>query len=427
MNNTDGHILPADSRTENDVSQNPGEEREYCYAAVRYTVDFLAEINEQIGENNVRNLISTLREIVENGCRADEWIIGADTHGLNVLVLYTDRRELDKRIENWKLCFYEIAEKRGIHYDISFSAGVYEVGGSLNKLSVNKYIMKASFAQAFGEIYSSPFVKYYNDTDYETLRRQRYLETQMFTAINENQFVVYLQPQYSLPNRKIIGAEALVRWKHPKLGFIMPDEFISLFEQDHFILQLDFYVLEETCRLISRWRDNDLPLFPVSVNFSKLHASMAGFTDHFLNITRRYNINPEKICVEWTENVFTEPDMPIGVIAAELQSNGFKIAADDFGSGYSSLNSLTDLPVDIIKLDKRFLDFKPWDRRRIFLLHHIIQIARHLKFAVIAEGVEFEWQAELLYRLGYEYVQGFLCSRPVPASEYEKMIKKREA
>lgn len=397
-------------------------DRSRRFALVRLTIDFFEENKERIGEGNLLELIHTLRRAVETECRAQERVVEESAEGLNVLLLYGQRDELDRRIGGWGGPFYQSIDSRGLPHDLSFSAGICEIGESYDAAAETQYARKAKFAMRFGRICSSPFTRYYSDADYQTLRRQRYLETQIAAAFRERQLLVYLQPQYGLSTQRIVGAEALVRWEHPKLGMLPPDQFIPLFEQDRYIIQLDFYVLEETCRLLRRWRSMNLPVLPVSVNFSKQHAVTGDFVRRFLEVVERYGVRPGELCLEWTENVFAESDIPVGKIAGQLRSRGFQIAMDDFGSGYSSLNMLTDLPVDVIKLDKQFLKFDRRDPRRPFLLKRMLQIACALHYTVLAEGVESVWQAELLRSLGYEYVQGFLFSRPVPAPAYERML-----
>lgn len=397
----------------------------YHYAVIHLAVDFYAESRAKWGDAALGHILGAIKAEMAREYNPEERILREFPEGMDALVRYERRDLLDRRVGRWSCRFRLALQKREAPYDLSFSIGVYEIGDSFDVASTPQYLMKASFAQHFGHFCSNSSARYFNEEDYQKLRRKRYLETQIPIALRERQLTVYLQPQYSLKTGKIVAAEALVRWKHPSLGTLMPDEFIPLFERDRYILPLDFYMLREVCGLLNRWHSEGLPVLPVSVNFSRRHAETGDFAERFLKVTERYRIRPDEIYIEWTENGFAEPDVPVRAIAGQLRANGFRIAMDDFGAGYSSLNMLTDLPVDIIKLDKQFLKFKQGEKRRRFLLQQIIRIAGSLCYTVLAEGVEYKWQAEMLRELGCDYVQGFLYSRPVPADVIERMLRKQ--
>ena len=402
-------------------------DRLHHYAVVHLAIDFYAENYAKLGSKIFHNMINTFKLTVSRDKNLEKWIVRDFPEGMDFLVQYKQRKQLDQQVCHWNDNFHLIKEKLELPGDLSFSIGIYEIGNDYDRALMPQYQMKATFARYFGHFYFNPFARYFNDTDYRMLQGKKRLETQLPNALREHQLLVYLQPQYDLTNGKIKAAEALVRWKHPKLGMLMPDVFIPIFEQDRFILSLDFYMLEEVCRLLCKWHTAKMPICPISINFSKQHAETDDFLPRFSKIIDQYHIQPGEIYIEWTENVFTEPDIPVSLIADTLRSKGFRVAMDDFGSGYSSLNTLTDLPVDIIKLDKQFLKFSHEDARRRFLLQQIIRITQSLHYTVLAEGVEYEWQADMLRRLGCKYAQGYLYSRPVPIDTYERMLCQQAA
>lgn len=392
------------------------------FAIIRYTVDFFTDIQYRMGKQEFSALLDELATAIEGDCVDKERILKRYPNAFDVLLYNLGRNEVDQRVDRWSYFWEKILKRHLISYTISFSAGVCEAKENDIFFQLKEYVDKARFALRFGRINRNPFVRYFSEEDYQRLHRQRFLEVQIGSALNDRQLQVYFQPQYRLSNQKIIGAEALVRWNHPTLGLIMPDEFIPLFEQNHFILQLDFYVLEECCKLLHQWEITGFPVMPISVNFSKLHVNSKDFLQKFCTVIKRYEVDPKNICLEWTETAYSKENVRIDSIAAELRARGVQISMDDFGTGYSSLVALTNLPVDIIKLDKQFLDFTKGDSRHEYLLDQIIRTAHKLGFVIIAEGIEYPWQAELIRGMGCEYAQGFLYSRPVPLSTYEKLL-----
>ena len=177
----------------------------------------------------------------------------------------------------------------------------------------------------------------------------------MEDALKEHQFLVYYQPKYDIHNDCIAGAEALVRWIHPEFGFMSPADFIPLFEHNGFISQLDFYVWEEVCRDLKAWKAEGRTIVPVSVNVSRIDFSDPLLVEKIVELTDRYGIDRELLHLEVTESVYMDELWQIIQMLKDLREKGFKIEMDDFGSGHSSLNVLSELPVDVLKLDMKFL------------------------------------------------------------------------
>lgn len=403
------------SESENSVML-PG----HTYSVVRYTVDFLPEARKLLGQNNLSALLQKLRDILKSGFVCGERILQVLPSGFDVLILYAGRKETDEKIGEWSHQFAKVLESMGFLGLISFSAGVSGAIDFLTPAALEDVIYQAKYAKHAGQLERNPFVRYYSDEDYQAQRRQRQLELGVWSALRNRQFEVYLQPQYLLDGLKIVGAEALVRWRHPEFGLILPDQFIPFMERDRCILQLDFYMLEECCKILRKWHLDGFPCVPISVNFSRLHAVTNDFMQHFVLITEKYGISPEDLRVEWTESAFTDQNMQVIRIAEQLRSLGYKIAIDDFGKGHSSLSALVNLPVDIIKWDKEFFDFCKNSARHRYFLEQMLLLAHGLGYEVIAEGIEFSWQEKLLQEIGGRYVQGFLYSKPLTLADYEK-------
>ena len=253
---------------------------------------------------------------------------------------------------------------------------------------------------------------------------ERRIENEMDEALKKRQFKVYLQPKHNVQNGSVIGAEALVRWDHPERGFLTPDRFIPLFERNGFIIKLDEYVWEETCRIIKSWLNRGMVAVPVSVNVSRVQVYNPNFYKKLLNIIRRYDIPKKFLEVELTESSFVENTVDLYRGMERLREEGISFSMDDFGSGYSSLNMLKNVPVNTIKLDREFFNESVATQKGKTIIEHTIGMINDLKLQVIAEGVETNEQAAFLNDCGCLAAQGYYYSRPMPVDEFEKQFLK---
>ncbi len=247
-------------------------------------------------------------------------------------------------------------------------------------------------------------------------------------AIAENQFRVFYQPKYDIrPDQpKLSSAEALVRWNHPELGMVRPDQFIPLFEENGLVEELDRYVWRTAARQIRSWREKFGRTLPVSVNVSRIDLYDPKLTDRLNALREENGLGPDDLLLEITESAYTgDSDHALAVIH-ELREMGFRIEVDDFGSGYSSLNMISTLPIDVLKLDMAFIRSAFREGGDTRMLEIMIDIARALNVPVIAEGVETEEQMKALRAIGCDIVQGYYFSRPVPPEEFEAFIVQGE-
>lgn len=260
---------------------------------------------------------------------------------------------------------------------------------------------------------------FYNDMEWDTMRREKEMENQMAVSLAEHEFVVYLQPQFSLASDSVVGAEALVRWNHPTRGLIPPGEFIPLFERDGFITRLDLYVFETVCKLLRKWIDAGIKPIPISVNLSRNHLRIPNFLEPFREAYRKYNIDPGLLEIELTETMVFENLTLLRDVIKEIHSSGLRCSMDDFGSGYSSLAVLKEVPVDILKLDRAFFSDED-DTRGNDIVSSVINLAKKLGMTTIAEGVETSPQIDFLKSAKCDVAQGFFFSRPIPVEDFEK-------
>lgn len=264
---------------------------------------------------------------------------------------------------------------------------------------------------------------FYEESMNDALSKEHFLTKSMKKALENGQFLVYLQPKYDMQKGAVIGAEALVRWRHPEKGLIPPGEFIPLFEHNGFILRLDEYVWEETCRLLRRWIDEGRRPVPVSVNVSRVHLHDTRFCDKLLELIRKYDLPPHLLELEITESAYTDDPQILYGIMDKLQENGFLFSMDDFGSGYSSLNVLKDIPVNLVKIDLNFLQ----EARRGYsigqnILKGTVQLIQGIDLPVIAEGVETKEQVDFLMDIGCKNAQGYYYAKPMPVSDFEDLL-----
>ncbi len=276
--------------------------------------------------------------------------------------------------------------------------------------------------------YQNPLMIYDEDMRMRELLNSRLLND-LRPAVEERQFQVYYQPKYNIqvdPPR-LSSAEALIRWKHPDLGMISPGSFVPLFEGNGLIGVVDNFVWQEAAKQIARWKEKYSFTLPVSVNLSRsdvFDPTLPGRLDH---LVLDNGLSYKDLKLEVTESAYTDNAKQVLDVIKSLRNKGFEIEMDDFGSGYSSLNMLSDMPIDVLKMDMKFIrniEESETDRRLVSL---ILDIARYLKVSVVAEGVETEKQLEILRNGKCDLVQGYYFSRPLPSEDFEKLIEKEIA
>ena len=267
-------------------------------------------------------------------------------------------------------------------------------------------------------------VSRYDDELRERMLREQALTEIMENALAEEQFEVYLQPKYKVEGELLAGAEALVRWNHPERGFISPGDFIPLFEKNGFITQLDLYIWEQVCKILKSWGEKGYPMIPVSTNVSRADVYQIDLVDTMKKLVEKYEIHPAMLHLEITESVYTENAAQITSTVDQLRKAGFVIEMDDFGSGYSSLNMLNQMKLDILKLDMKFIQSEIAKSVEQGILYFIVGLARWMGLSVIAEGVETREQLERLREIGCDYVQGYFFSKPIPVKEFEDLLQK---
>lgn len=257
----------------------------------------------------------------------------------------------------------------------------------------------------------------------EEKRWQDQVEAHSAEALEKEQFLVYYQPKYDPVTRELKGAEALVRWQSPDFGFVPPGKFIPIFETNGFIKKIDHYMIEHVAKNQKKWVDQGLKCVPVSVNVSRAHFIEDDLADQIRDMVDAAGAPRNLIEIELTESAFFDDKNALVRTINKLREFGFKVSMDDFGSGYSSLNSLKDMPLDVLKIDAEFFRGENAGERGRVVVAETIKLASALNMKTVAEGVEQREQVEFLASQGCDLIQGFYFAKPLPVNEFEEKMK----
>ncbi len=307
-------------------------------------------------------------------------------------------------------------EKTG--HKLRFSVGRYLIKPGEN--DIDAVFEKVNYAHSMAK-QSSPVSEIYDyDDDMKKQAiRHREIENKMEAALNNNEFIIYLQPKYRLEDERLTGAEALVRWQE-KTGkdVVYPSEFVPLFEKNGFIVRLDMYMFKKACEIISGWMGQGLPLTTISVNFSRIHLQNPDFVDEIIAIADSFNVPKRYLEIELTESTIFDNEAVLEDVLVKLHNVGFTLSMDDFGTGYSSLGLLKNLPVDVIKIDRAFFTNNRYKSRARTVIESVVKMAKDLDIHTVAEGVETFEHVEFLREIGCESVQGYYFAKPMPAADF---------
>lgn len=308
------------------------------------------------------------------------------------------------------------------YYKVVIKAGVRKIHAGEKREDIKRYADQASMARKTIKESADESIAYYDKEMKENIAREIAIENKMEAALENGEFQAYLQPKYYLPTEEIVGAEALVRWVTPDGKIVPPDKFIPLFERNGFIVKVDFYVYEQVMKQMAEWRKEGRTPICVSVNVSRVHIRTYDFFIKLNKLIEKYQIPKEYFELELTETMIGGGQGTTRDFVRECKREGYSVSIDDFGSGYSSLNLLKDLPVDILKIDKGFLDETAESKRSSIIVQQVVEMAKKMKIGTLCEGVETLEQAYFLKDIGCDMAQGYLFSKPIPMKEFEKLI-----
>ena len=313
---------------------------------------------------------------------------------------------------------------RGKGNRVQICSGVYALTpNDYQQIDVDRMLDYARVAEKRLRESQKEGVEFYNQEQWEKGRRSAEIVGHLSTAIGSGEIQVWYQPQVDFGTGKIVGAEALCRWNHTVLGWISPAEFIPALEEAGQIFELDWLVWEKVCQDLQRWNQEGKHR-SVSVNLSRSDLGKdRNIPGLFYDLLQKYGLTADQLRIEITETAFVDnPDLLIQT-TVDLREYGFQVEMDDFGSGYSSLHMLKEVPVDRIKLDLHFLSGKGEPERGRIIVSHMIQMVKSLGMSLIAEGVENVKQAEFLQSRGCSEMQGFYFHKPMPIEEFEQIMQ----
>ncbi len=385
------------------------------YALVQFDVAKFKVINEQYGEAFGDELLEYFVNTLKLLCGEEQVYTRLTADVFMILTTYDTKEKLLEFIEDVR---HTLSGYRGASYRLVFGVCLVD---RVEK-NLRKYGDCAAFARQSIKNDVLQHVAFYNEEMKKEVRFSKFVEDNMERALERREFVMYLQPKYSISKGNMIGAEALVRWIHPEKGIIPPMEFVPIFEQNGFIIVMDQYIWEEACKEIRKWMDEGLKPIPISVNVSRRHLRTPNFIQALNNLVQKYQISKEYLEIEITETIEDE-DVQNGVML--LKENGYRLLMDDFGSGYSSLNMLKDTQFDVIKMDRGFLQNFIGSERGRKIVEHTVQMTNAIGLDMIAEGVETEEQAEFLEDCGCDKAQGFFYAKPMPIAEFDKIFREQ--
>ena len=352
---------------------------------------------ERFGDEILDFVIRQLQEI----CHSEQFFINLRSDVFMVVTEYEEEEELvdfirrlNEKISNFK------------EVKLQMSYGVYTVED--REMELRQMEDRAAMARKAAKKNILTNILFYKEQFKESLYNRKFIEENMQAAVTERQFMMYLQPKYSIEKNEIIGAEALVRWKHPERGMIYPNQFIPIIEENGFIKKCEEAGIE-SC--------------PVSVNVSRIHLRDDECIHVLSDLIKENDIQKQLLELEITE---TADDQQVSMKALQLKEEGFTLLMDDFGSGYSSLNILLETPFDVIKLDKKFMENMMVSGKGRLILEQVVSMADKLDLGLLAEGVETKEQIDLLQSIGCDQVQGYYYAKPMPEEEFFVLLKKQK-
>lgn len=393
------------------------------YASVILDMDQFKLVNDLFGHHQGDLLLQYIAGVLSRHVRENELFARAEADQFYLLLIYESHDQLAERLTN---IFHDVERyqiRASEKYHLIVAAGVYVI--EKRNVSIDTIIDRSHLAvRKMKGIHNSTY-SFYNDDIRQQMLIKREIENDMHAALQNQEFKVFVQPKYDLQTKKIVGGEALVRWQHPTKGLISPFKFISIFEQNGFITQLDMYIVEVICQKQRQWIDKGHKPVVLSVNQSKLHFFNPHYIQELQNIISTYPIMPYLLELEFTESaVFDNIDDLLDVMQ-QLRQIGFKLSIDDFGTGYSSLNMLKDVEVDVLKLDRGFIVDTANEKRRQIIIEAVINMAKKLSMTIVAEGIETKDQEDLLREIGCDVGQGYFFAKPMPIDAFYDLLSQQ--
>lgn len=396
------------------IDVNPGKR----FVFIRLDIDRFQLVNSFFGIEEGDRFLRYLANSLKTDCAGELYTFGRmEADVFAACFAYSAQEDVTdyisvtgERVKAYNRSF-DIVPIYGVYYIDDASLPVSEM---LDRASLAAKTCKGNYLNT-AAVYESAMTK--------KLEKEQEIINEMTAALSEKQFCVYLQPKYSLSTNLPDGAEALVRWNHPKKGVILPGEFMPLIEKNGFVSKLDYCVWEMVCALLHDWLAEGVTPLPVSVNVSRVNLYNPNIAELIGGLVKKYGVPPALFQLELTESAYMDNPLLMEKAVEQLHAAGFTILMDDFGSGYSSLSVLKNIEVDVLKIDMRFFEKTRVSGRGESIIASMIRMAKWLGIPVTAEGVETREQIDFLRSVGCDDVQGFYYARPMPVAQYVAFVR----
>lgn len=388
------------------------------YAALHIDINRFTLYNDYYGHEAGDGYLKYLAETLDLMSSAREICARRSSDKFVALWAYSDEAQLENRINE----FFDLSQDGPNGSNVSLSIGIYRLSENDNDI-VHAIDMAKMACRTISDAKSNTFA-YFNEKLREAQTEEHELEKLMHAALEKDEFKLYLQPKHDVHTGALKGAEALVRWISPVKGFISPGRFIPLFEKNGFVAEMDNYILEQLCIFQKLRLDKGLKTVPISVNVSRVQLSNPKLAEEICAIVDKHKVPHKYIDLELTESAcFDDMEILVNTMTS-LKKMGFAVSMDDFGSGYSSLNLLKELPFDTLKIDGGFFKNVTNLNRANIVVKNIIGLAKSLNMNIVAEGIETEEQVKFLRTTECDLIQGYYYSKPISASDFEKYMAK---
>lgn len=396
------------------------------YMILSFNIDNLGIINETYGISTGNELLKRVGKHFNRHCSKNEFVLRFFADNFIYFTrnpgFFWNVEERVYKMTNFKDSLKDILPE---HYNFTFTTSVYYIEDP--RESLDSMIDKVNLAQKLRKNnYATHRVIEYTNEMKDSHEWNREITLTMENAYQNKEFEVFYQPKFDFTNEKVVGAEALIRWNNPRKGFLQPGKFVPLFEDNGFIEKIDKFVFNKVCDFLDKWNHSAeskiiCPL-TISFNLSRYHLYNPNLIRELKAIAAKYDIGENKIEVELTESIMFDNQQRLIKVMKEIKKAGFSVSVDDFGSGYSSLNLLKNMPADVIKLDKEFLSVNPENQKENIIISSVIDMAKKLKIKTVAEGVETKLQCEMLKRIGCDIAQGFYYAKPMHEDSFRTLL-----
>jgi diguanylate cyclase (GGDEF)-like protein len=380
--------------------------KETPFVIYRFDISNFRYINEAYGHKRADEVLSACINIFADIFSDKELCVRMNAD--QFLAIIVNDKYVQQKMEQ--------ARGYGIKYPIKFKTGIYQIRKHDHDIDIMIDHANVARKSLSGDEKDSTMV--YSEKIVNDMRKIDKIESEMQHALASGEFKVYIQPKWDIGSNTICGGEALVRWIKPDGTMVYPDEFIPIFENNGFIEKLDFFMLERVCESMRQAMNERRAIYPISVNQSRVFLHSPDYVDNVTKIVKNYDIPAGYVELEITETVFDDEKNQMINTLNMLRKVGLRFAMDDFGSGYSSLNILKEIPFDIIKIDKEFFSESVTGDNTRWILQKIIEMVNGLGKELVCEGVETKEQSDMLSGMGCRVVQGYYYSKPIELQTY---------